>query len=157
MLLFLGVILGTSPWFLWRAHSRIGDQLGQLARISDSLSLIAKGPEESFSHRLLDLEDAVDRLPKKWEEMVRASAAAEARARSHVKRAQKELEERGFTDAGLDQLGQELLSVDEDGSPVEGVQPLRESVDIGPESPDADKANEDWREMARMRKFGASA
>jgi len=118
---------------------------------------MADGPEQSFSHRLLDLEDAVDRLPKKWEEMLRAASAAEARARQHIRRAQKELEERGFSDAGVDQLGHELRVVDEDGGPGDGVQPLLDGVDASSESPTLDQANENWRELARMRKFGASA
>ena len=155
--LILGAIWGASCWFLVSALRRIGDHAGALASISGSLDRITEGPEASFSHRMLDLEDAVDRLPKKWEDMLRAASAAEARARQHIRRAQKELEERGFSDAGVDQLGHELHVVDEEGGPGDGVQPLLASVDDSPEGPTSDQANADWRDLARLRKFGAQA
>jgi len=151
----LVVIAGVGFYFIVDANRRIGIHVRALAPIEESLARMADGPEESFSHRLLDLEDAVDRLPKKWEEMVRAASAAEARARGHIKRAQKELEERGLSDEGIDQLGHELRVVDEDGGPGDGVQRLHESVDPGPEDDTSDGANENWRELARLRKFGA--
>ncbi len=157
MLVVLWAMWTTSNWFLVKALRQRWVPAGAIARISESLERIAEGPEKSFSHRMLDVEDAVDRLPKKWEDMLRASHAAEARARSHIKRAQKELEERGFADAGVDQLGMELRGLDEEGGPGDGLQPLPEDVDIGPEGASADQSNADWRELARQRKFGASA
>jgi len=135
----------------FRDHDQI------LLRISGSLERIAEGPETSFSHRLVELEDLVDRLPKKWEDVKREAAAAEARARSHIRRAQKELEERGFEDPGVDQLAHELHVVDGDGGPDDGVRSVRGEVEsvAGPPGEHVAPDPLDWREATLLHKFGA--
>jgi len=150
------VVIAVVSWALcWRAwgtaisHSR--DHLTAIQGLREHLSTLAEAPEKAFSVRLLDLEDSVERLPRKWEDIKREALAAEARARAHIKRAQKELSERGLTDPGVDQLGRELSLVDGNGGENEGMPPVPQdvavaaSVDVGPQ---------DWRELTRNRKFG---
>ncbi len=139
------------------AFRRFGDLPGTLEGIAGSLSKLAAGPEDTFSIRLRDIEDAVERLPKKWEDIKREAAAAETRARSHIRRAQKELEERGFSDAGVEQLGFELGLVDGGGGNPDGLHPLPNQVEeAAGKTPDNTTPDEGgWQEVARRRKFGA--
>ena len=54
---------------------------------------------------------------------------AERRIKQTVTRARKELEERGFTDPGLDAEAHELRVIDGEGGDVEGVPPVSEDVE----------------------------
>lgn len=146
------VLLGLAGAALRR--SRDHDQL--LLRISGTLERIAEGAEEDLKGRLRDVEDLVERLPKKWEDIKREAAAAETRSRNHIRRAQKELEERGFEDPGIDQLAHELRVHDGDGSENGGVRPLREGMDGSAEGapPESLEGAEDWRAIARRLKYG---
>ncbi len=146
------VLLGLAGAALRRYRDH--DQL--ILRISGTLERIAEGAEEDLKGRLRDVEDLVDRLPKKWEDIKREAAAAETRSRNHIRRAQKELEERGFEDPGIDQLAQELRVHDGDGSEDGGVQPLRSGVESGGDGapPESFAGAEDWRAIASRKKYG---
>jgi len=138
------------------ALARLRDVHTTFLAISASLSELAAGPEQGFSIRLRDVEDAVERLPKKWEDLKRDAAAAETRARAHIRRAQKELDERGFADPGVDQMAYELgvsdgVGGEDDGlrSVPGGVEGLEEQPVPGPAA-----AEEDWLAEATRVKFG---
>jgi len=131
--------------FLFREH------LKEIRGICQHLFVLSEGPEESLRVRMLDMEDAVERLPRKWEDIKREALASESRARAHIKRAQKELGDRGLADPGVDQLGRELSLLNGDGSEDETVPAVPESV-AEPAAPDI--GPEDWRELTRNRKFG---
>jgi len=135
-------------------RSRDHDQL--ILRISGTLERIAEGAEEDHKGRLRDLEDQVERLPRKWEQIKREAAAAETRARNHIRRAQSELADRGFEDPGIDQLAQELRVHDGDGSENGGVQPLRSGMEGGGDGapPESFAGAEDWRTIANRKKYG---
>ena len=150
------MVLAVVSWaFCWKAwgtavsHSR--DHLTAIQGLSEHLSTLADAPEKAFSIRLLDLEDSVERLPRKWEDIKREALAAESRARAHIKRAQKELDERGLSDPGVDQLGRELSLLDGDGGEEGGVSPVPQAL---ADPPAGDAGPEDWAEVARNRKFG---
>ena len=114
-----------------------------------ALRAIQDGPEKGFSLRLLEVEDGLERLPKKWDDIKRAAEACESRARSHTKRALKELEEHGYSDPGVSQMAGELQLLNGEPSEPSGVQPLRDGVEV------AEPEISDWRAFTRLKKFGA--
>lgn len=155
MLGILAVIAVVSWALSWRAWdiavSVMREHATALEGCREHLSTISEGPEKVFSLRLLDLEDSVERLPRKWEDIKREALASESRARAHIKRAQKELSERGLTDPGVDQLGRELSLLDGDGSEEEGLSAVPENVAV---PATGDVGAQGWAELARNRKFG---
>jgi len=155
MLGVLVVIAGVSWALYWRAwYTSVSiqrDHLKALQAACEHLSTLADAPEKAFSLRMLELEDSVERLPRKWEDIKREALAAEARARAHIKRAQKELSERGLADPGVDQLGRELSLLDGDGGEESGLSAVPQDVAVAAAR---DPEPEDWAEVARNHKFG---
>ena len=99
--------------------------------------------------RIIALEDAIDRLPQKWEEIKAEARRSEQRARDHARSARKELEERGFESPGLEAVAQELRLVDGEGGDGEGMQPMRPPMEAGqPPEP------EDWNTATMRYKYG---
>ena len=101
----------------------------EMGGVKDALMMAAEAsrtdPGPDLDRRLKDLEDAIDRLPSKWEEIKREAQSFYNRATHHVRRARKELEESGFRDPELDEIAQfDLLEGDARGSGEEGVHPL---------------------------------
>ena len=103
--------------------------------------------EGSVKQQIRDLEDLVDRLPARWEEIKREAARLDARARYSVGRARKELSERGITDERLEDLGAELHLVDDEGSDEEAMPAVHPGLETGPDP-------SDWRQYARWRLSG---
>jgi len=153
---FTAVLVGGLLGLAFTAVRRFRDHDQILLRISESLERIAQGADEPLKDRLRDVEDLVDRLPKKWEDIKREAAAAETRARNHIRRAQKELDERGFTDPGVDQLGYELGVSNGDGGDPDGVRRVREEVASVAEQAGTQQVPGpvDWREATRVLKYG---
>ncbi len=94
-----------------------------------------------------DLEDMVDRLPRRWEEIKSEAGRLDSRARYAVKRVREELSERGLTDDRIEELGHELQLVDGSGGGEEEVPAVRPDVEGEP-------AANDWRALAHARKYG---
>lgn len=140
-LLALAVIMGAALRRFW-------DLPRAFTGILDTLRTIQEGPEAAFSLRLKDVEDELERLPRKWTDITREAQAAESRARHHVKRALKSLEEAGYEDAGVAQMAGELQLVDGTGSGPSEVRALPEGVGV-----DGAEVS-DWRAATRMKKFG---
>ncbi len=151
MLVLLGMVLVAAflaYGFLFAlALRRFWGVPGDFRSGTESLRAIQAGPEQGFSLRLMEVEDGLERLPKKWEEIKREAQAAESRARSHTKRALKELEEHGYSDPGVTQMAGELQLLDGGGSEASGVQPVPEGMAV--DEPEV----QDWRAVSRMRKF----
>lgn len=120
----------------------------QTERCADWLEDIAKGPEASFSHRLLELETMVDTLPQRWEQIKAEATRAEGRARAVVRDAQKQLAQSGVEHAGLEAQASELRVVDGGAGAGEPVPAVREGVE------GARPGAEDWKRAALSQKFG---
>lgn len=157
LLVVVSGALGAVIWYVGMA------QVGQIRElretwhgIRDVLEGLSDGPERVFRDRFNDLEDIVERLPKKWEDIKREAAAAESRARYHVGRAREELEERGLTHPGLEDMADQLQLIDGGGGPGEGVQPMRSEVESVPRQDQRshDPDDGDWERAALTRKFG---
>jgi hypothetical protein len=101
-----------------------------------------------------DLEDLVDRLPQRWEEIQRESARLDARARYAVQRTRKELEERGLADERLDELDTELRLIDGDRGGDGPVRAVPGSVAQDQPTPDVPTGDEDWQQRTRALKWG---
>lgn len=78
--------------------------------------------------RLTNCEEELDRLPRIWEEFARDAKRSQERARWHVRRVKKELENLGLADGEIDTIDSDLRPVDADGGGEEGVLPLRDVV-----------------------------
>lgn len=155
MFVVLAVSVAVSWVLCYRAWGTVtlamAEHLKTLEGVRGHLETLSAGPERAFSIRILDLEDAVERLPRKWEDIKREALAAESRARAHIKRAQKELDERGLSDPGVDQLGRELSLLNGGGSEEGEVSAVPEDVAL---APTVDAGPEGWAEIARNHKFG---
>lgn len=131
ILLLAGAIVGASGLAAWLALGPFADRHRQLIGVLEALSS-GGGGEEAILQRLVEVEDAVDRLPSKWEDVKRETTSLYNRTRHHIRRTQRELEERGLEDPELDQLEFEVGGVqrrDENGGGSQGVQPMPESVE----------------------------
>lgn len=137
-----------------RALAVFGDLSAALTGIWETLAQGLDASEGSVRQEIRDLEDLVDRLPQRWEEIQRESARLDARARYAVQRTRKELEERGLADERLDELDTELRLIDGDRG---GVGPMREvpgGVAETQPTPDQQAGDEDWQQRTRALKWG---
>ena len=100
--------------------------------------------------RMNDMEDAVERLPRKWGEIVAEAKRSEERARYHVRTARKELEELGMESPGLEAVAGELRLLEGEDQGGDGVQPLPPELEAIEQD-----AEEDWDAITYRRKYGA--
>ena len=143
---------------LWRgplSHPP-GDHRGELARIAAALEANAIDDGLQLERRLTAIEEQLDRLPSKWQDIKREAKSYYERARHHVRRTQAELEERGLRDPELDGLDRELRLVHGDGGGAQGVPAVSPGVEAGP-APQQAPAFEDYLTAANRRKFGGNA
>lgn len=136
-----GCVLGAVATLLvvWRGpFSRsIGLLPGLLGDISEAIRRGSDARNEEILSRIHELEDAVDRLPAKWEDVKREAKSFYGRAGHHVRRIEAELQERGLRDPELDDVARDLLPIDGGGSSEQGVLPLREDVEAPEPTPAA--------------------
>ncbi len=132
----------------------LGELLGLLQGIQESVQRTREEGAGDQEARFRDLEDLVDRLPQRWEEIKREASRLDGRARYAVSRAREELEERGLSDERLEDLGRELQLVDGGGSEDGGMQPMRESLAAAPQADFFQPQEDDWNAAARRVKFG---
>lgn len=125
--------------------------LGALALIEAALQRDNGELEHVFSARLKLLEQDVQDLPRTWDAIKREAASAETRARYHTRRALQELEDHGFTSAGVEGVAQELGLRDVQGGGDEGVQPLHEGLESRPAP--APVPEEDYLTLGNRRKY----
>lgn len=118
------------------------------SRTSQVLGDYLDGGAASQEARFRDLEDLVDRLPQRWEEIKREASRLDGRARYAVTSIKKELDDRGLEDAGVEGLANELQLVDAGSGGSE-------SVPAMPEGMAQDLANADWRSVVRSQIKGA--
>jgi len=120
----------------------------QLVRIHEAnqgtLQGILEGGAASQEARFRDLEDLVDRLPNRWEEIKREASRLDGRARYAVSRVREELASLDAEDDAVTELAAELELPDVEGGGTEGVLPMRPGVAEAPQ-PD------NWRAHARAR------
>lgn len=129
-------------------NSRTVDALVEVLGQSDG------GISEDVERRLMVLEDAVDRLPSKWDEVKREAKNFYQRAGHHVRRARTELSERGFADPELEQLSNDLLPIDGGGGSEEGLQHVRAGMAEIPRAVEEAEPQLDWNQITLMRKYG---
>ena len=121
----------------------------ELQTLNEHLERLLVGVDET---RLRNLEDAIERLPRKWEDIKREAQAADARARHHARRVRQELEDRGLTDEGVEALAEQFQLVNDDGSTRGGVQPMRENMASVPEG--AEPESGDLMAEIHRKKWG---
>lgn len=145
VLLSLVVLLGLlgASWAVSRALDRVvytlRDHLeGMDLRVQDA--------------RIREIEDAVDRLPAKWTEMVEQASRAEGRTRAIVQRARRELAESGIVNESVEGEAAQLRLIDEDGGGGEEMPAVRRSVAYP--SAQAQPPAPDWETLTRQKKFG---
>lgn len=88
---------------------------------------------DEIDKRIEACEEELDRLPRVWEEFARDAKRSQERARWHVRRVKKELENLGLADGEIDTIDSNLRPLDADGSGEEGVLPLRDAVAKAPQ------------------------
>jgi 3-oxoacyl-(acyl-carrier-protein) synthase len=156
IVLVSGTFAAVLLWATLSAVGRLGDLALGLGAIVRVLEAAYRVDETSLEQRFRDLEDLVDRLPQRWEEIKREASRLDARARYAVGRTREELEARGLADERLDDLDRELRVVDGSGSGEGGVQPLRQTVESVPrQDPQPEQPRPEWEQRALARKFGA--
>ena len=159
MTLLFGIVsVGFAMLFaLWGARvlGVLGDLLGVLRGVQGVMAEGMQGPGDDVERRFRDLEDLVDRLPQRGEEIKRESTRLDGRARYAVSRAREELAERGLSDERLEDLGRELQLIDGGGSESGGLPAVPEDMgaDAGP--PQLGTPEPSWHDVARSVKFGA--
>lgn len=137
ILLLAGAIVGALGLATWLALGPFATRHHQTLDVLEALSTSIAGSED-LRLRLVELEDAVDRLPAKWEDVKRESSSLYHRTRHHIRRTQDQLAERGLEDPELDQLAFEVGGVRErnaEGGGGEGVQPVPSGVENPPPPP----------------------
>lgn len=71
-----------------------------------------RGRWDIIDERLESLETDVAQLPRVWEEFASEAKKSQERARWHVRRVKKELEQRGLTDDEINSLDSEIRNRD---------------------------------------------
>lgn len=150
--LFGAALLGLFFWLGRAALGIFGELAGSVTAIGDRVARALDDGEGTVRQEIRDLEDLVDRLPARWEDIKREAARLDARARYAVDRARQELAERGLADERLDDVGAQLRLLDGEGGELGGMQPVPTEMARAPEPPPAEPAS--WEDRARMRKFG---
>lgn len=143
--LILFVVLGA----FWAAFLGLGQVVDAIR------SLQVPPPAPDLEARVREIEDQVDRLPSKWEAMVKEAARAEGRARALVRRTQKELEDRGLVSQGVEAEADQLRLIDGEGGDDSDLQPVRRSVAYSEQTPHA-PAVDDWKARTLARKYGGA-
>lgn len=146
----IGLVVGGALGVLSATFLHIRADLDEVAEVLravvGALEEVAEGFQAPDIVRLRDLEDQVERLPKRWEEFKNEATRAESRARAIVRDARRELAESGYEHAALEAQGAELRLHDGDGGEGEGVQSVRRAV--------GGDAQSDAVEALKRRKFG---
>lgn len=132
------VVIGRAALVALRDLSR------NFGRFHTDVRAYLEGGEASVRTEIRDLEDLVDRLPTRWEEIKREAGRLDARARYAVSRVRTELASLDAEDDAVTELAGELHLPDDDGSGDQGVLALHPDV---AEAAQAD----DWRAHARAR------
>lgn len=99
---------------------------------SDVVAPAQPAVDEALEARIRNLEDLVERLPQRWEDIRHEVERRENRARHHVRRVREKLEEHGLEDAAIEDLADELGIEDGSGSSAEGVRLVPPDMEIGP-------------------------
>lgn len=120
----LGCALGVAGLFAWAVRGPFRVFHTELVGALEGLAMALRGGEETH-RRLMELEEAVDRLPAKWEDVKREANSFYSRGLHHVRRVREELEARGLRDTELDDLDGQLRPLDEPGGDGEGVPPVQ--------------------------------
>lgn len=128
---------------------------GALSRIASALEGAIDAGAKSVRAEIRDLEDLVDRLPRRWEEIQDEARRLDGRARYAASSARKELAEHGLTDDKLEALALELQLGNDDGGGISELSPMPEAVAGVPGPALVAEPAQDWRDEARLRKFGA--
>lgn len=105
---------------------------------------------KEIDDRLSALENDVGSLPRVWEEFAKDAKKSQERARWHVRRVKKELEERGLSDGELDSLDSEIRTRDGERGNGQGLLPLHDAMAEIPASPPEDPITQVLR-----RKWGS--
>ena len=124
------------------AHRLIREYLDAFDAHTKAISKAFEGDDKTSEARFRDLEDLVDRLPSRWEEIKRESARLDSRARYAVKGIRQELAERGEEADSIEELAAELQLPDAERSQPEGVHPMPPSVAVNEQIAD-------WRSVLR--------
>lgn len=124
----IGCALGVGGLLFWAVSGPFRVFHREIIGALEGLAMALRGGEETH-RRLMELEEAVDRLPAKWEDVKREANSFYSRGLHHVRRVREELEARGLRDTELDDLDGQLRPLDEPGSESEGVPPV--SGDVG--------------------------
>lgn len=134
--LVVSVTLALAALALWRVGAAVGGSIdasrAELARLADAW----EGDAKTVRQEIRDLEDLVDRLPQRWDEIRKEAARLDSRARHHASRALRELAESGVSDTGLEAVGAELHLVDGGPGGSEGVPAVPPGVANGSEPDD---------------------
>ena len=153
-ILLVGGVLGVLAWaLLGPLRALAAESEGTADLLREVIDSIPKGFSEEDQRRLLEVEEAVDLLPRKWEEIKRDAKSLYGRASHHVGRAREELEARGLRDPELDELDGQLRLIDGGRSEVGGLREVPEGVEARKEG-DGQAAADDYLSIANRRKFG---
>ncbi len=102
--------------------------------------------------RVRQVEELVDMLPVKWEQMVKQSERAYTRARSVIRSTQKKLADAGLEDPAIEAEGEELQRIDDERGSEPELRlmpgPMEEAAQpVGP-------GPEDWEALTWAKKYG---
>lgn len=152
LLVGIGVVLlaawlGGRPFF-----TLLKGFLVELSALRTAVEQQGVQPAVELERRLTAIEEGLDRLPSKWEDIKREAKSYYERARHHVRRTEAELEERGLRDPELADLSREFRLIHGDGGDPEGLPTVRPNVES--DQPPTPPTEADWLTLANERKFG---
>lgn len=110
---------------------------------------LAAQPRHKLDKRVTKLEELVDALPVKWEEMLKHAQRSESRVRAVVRRARQEFAENGLLSPETEAAAEELRDGDGETGDVEQLLALRRAVEAN-----QGQAEPDWEQVTRLAKFG---
>lgn len=126
-----------------RRSAELSGAHAETRRLVDALQTVRDADESTLRALRGEVEDA-----RFWiKSRLREVRSREASARHAVKRARDELAGSGVQDERLEEWADDLLGDDGDGSPPQGVLPLRPAVEAPTEV-------EDWRAVTARHKYG---
>ena len=144
-------LLGVVVFAIWKLSAVLGG-LQEAIREGNAERLDgAEARLEDLVADMVKLSEVVDLLPNKWEEMVKKARRSEERTREIARRAVEELEEGGIASSALVESTADLFLTDGQGSPSNGVQPMRAGVGGVPQTGSPEPS---WEEATLAFKYG---
>lgn len=108
----MSIGLAAVAFALWRGLRHVSDTIGlltaEMTAARKAHEAYLRSGQADWEERIRDMEDSVERLPLRWDQIRAEAERFDGRARSAIKRVEKELAASGLTDDTIAGLSREL-------------------------------------------------